>query len=97
MKLGKIGEIGIGGGQGEISYFVARGGSSDIQAAGGAMGEPHSGPLRFEREQPVRLVLLAALVLRVGGCDAVAFDWSGEAAWVSCPYWMIARVWRKLL
>ncbi len=30
------------------------------------------------------------------GCDAFAFDWSGESAWVICPYRMIWRVWRKL-
>ncbi len=30
------------------------------------------------------------------GCDAFAFNWSGEVAWVSCPYRMIGRVWRKL-
>jgi hypothetical protein len=30
------------------------------------------------------------------GCDAFAFEWSGEVAWVSCPYRMIGRVWRKL-
>ena len=28
------------------------------------------------------------------GCDALAFDWSGEAARVSCPYRMIGRGWR---
>jgi len=30
------------------------------------------------------------------GCDAFAFDWSGEVALVSFPYRMIRRVWRKL-
>ncbi len=25
------------------------------------------------------------------GCDTFAFDWSGKAAWVSCPYRMIGR------
>ncbi len=30
------------------------------------------------------------------GCDAFAFDWSGKAAWVSYPYRMSRRVWRKL-
>jgi hypothetical protein len=30
------------------------------------------------------------------GCDAFAFDWSGEVALVSCPYRMIGRVWLKL-
>jgi hypothetical protein len=30
------------------------------------------------------------------GCDAFAFSWGGEVAWVSCPYQMIGRVWRKL-
>jgi hypothetical protein len=29
-------------------------------------------------------------------CDAFAFNYSGEVAWVSCPYRMIERVWRKL-
>jgi len=30
------------------------------------------------------------------GCDAFAFDWSGEIAWANCPYRMLGRVWRKL-
>jgi hypothetical protein len=30
------------------------------------------------------------------GVNAFAFDWSGESAWVHCPYRMIGRVWRKL-
>ena len=30
------------------------------------------------------------------GCDAFASIWSGEVAWVSCPYRIIGRVWRKL-
>ncbi len=30
------------------------------------------------------------------GCDAFAFDWSGEVAWAGCPYRMIGRAWRKL-
>ncbi len=42
------------------------GGSSQIQAAGEAMGEPHSGPLRVGGEQPVRTVLFLALVPQVG-------------------------------
>ncbi len=30
------------------------------------------------------------------GCDAFAFVWSCEVAWVSCPYRMIGRVGQKL-
>ena len=30
------------------------------------------------------------------GCDAFAFHWSCEVAWVCCPYRIIGRVWRKL-
>ncbi len=28
--------------------------------------------------------------------DAFAYDWSGESAWVNCPYRLLGRVWRKL-
>jgi hypothetical protein len=31
-----------------------------------------------------------------GGVQAFAYDWSGEVAWIHCPYRMVGRVWRKL-
>ena len=32
-----------------------------------------------------------------GGVQAFAYDWSGEIAWIHCPYMMlVGRVWRKL-
>jgi hypothetical protein len=31
-----------------------------------------------------------------GGVNAFAYNWSGETAWIHCPYRMVGRVWRKL-
>ena len=31
-----------------------------------------------------------------GGVQSFAYDWSGEVAWIHCPYRMVGRVWRKL-
>ncbi len=51
------------------------------------MGEPHSGPPRVEREQLVRPILLAALVLRVSGvsCLRLRLEWRGGVGQLPLP------------
>ncbi len=36
------------------------------------------------------------MVQGFGGVHAFVYDWSGEVAWIHCPYMMMGRVWSKL-
>ena len=60
------------------------------------MEGPCGGPFRVGREQPVRKILLVALVSGNSGSKCICLLWEGEPMWVNCPYRLLGRVWRKL-